>query len=93
MAGKTGTAQVVRLGRHREKAADMEYFRRDHAWFASYAPSESPELVVVVLNEHGGHGGSSAAPIAVKVIDAYFRLKGERLAVRETSASAPGLLQ
>ena len=93
MAGKTGTAQVVRLGRKREKTADMEYFTRDHAWFASYAPVEDPELVVVVLNEHGGHGGSKAAPIAVKVIDAYFRLKGERLAVTETSSSTPGTLQ
>jgi hypothetical protein len=25
--------------------------------------------------EHGGHGGSAAAPIARKVIDAYFERK------------------
>ncbi|MED5463006.1 MAG: penicillin-binding protein 2, partial [Myxococcota bacterium] len=48
MAGKTGTAQVVRLGSVREKSADMKYFSRDHAWFASYAPVEAPEIVVVV---------------------------------------------
>ncbi|MCK5688101.1 penicillin-binding protein 2 [Myxococcota bacterium] len=78
MAGKTGTAQVVRLGKHRERASEMDYFSRDHAWFASYAPIEDPEIVVVVLNEHSGHGGSQAAPIAVAVIDRYFELKALR---------------
>ncbi len=88
MAGKTGTAQVIRLGVKREKAEDMEYFSRDHAWFASYAPIEDPEIAVVVLNEHSGHGGSKAGPIAVSVIDAWYELKEKR---RETPFSAaPG---
>ena len=78
MAGKTGTAQVIRLGVKREKAEDMEYFSRDHAWFASYAPIENPEIAVVVLNEHSGHGGSKAGPIAVSVIDAWHELKEKR---------------
>lgn len=78
MAGKTGTAQVIRLGVTREKAEDMEYFSRDHAWFAAYAPIENPEIAVVVLNEHSGHGGSKAGPIAVSVIDAWYELKRTR---------------
>lgn len=78
MAGKTGTAQVVRLGRTRVRAEDEEYFFRDHAWFASYAPVEEPEIAVVALNEHSGHGSSKAAPIAVRVIDLYFELKQQR---------------
>ncbi len=90
MAGKTGTAQVVRLGSVREKSADMEYFSRDHAWFASYAPVEAPELVVVVINEHAGHGGSMAGPIAVKVVDAYFQMKRERAALALGGEAAPG---
>ena len=80
MAGKTGTAQVIRLGTKREKAEDMEYFSRDHAWFAAYAPTENPEIAVVVLNEHSGHGGSKAGPIAVSVIDAWHALKEKRRA-------------
>jgi penicillin-binding protein 2 len=84
VAGKTGTAQVVRLGLVREKSEDMAYFTRDHAWFASYAPVKEPELVVVVLNEHGGHGGSKSAPIAMKVIDSYFELKRNRLALADS---------
>ena len=78
MAGKTGTSQVVRLGTSRLKAEEMAYFERDHAWFVAYAPIEDPEIVVSVINEHSGHGGSKAAPIAVRVIDAWYRLKGER---------------
>jgi penicillin-binding protein 2 len=78
MAGKTGTAQVIRLGVRREKAEEMEYFTRDHAWFAAYAPVEEPEIAVVVLNEHSGHGGSQAGPIAVSVIDEWHSLKEQR---------------
>jgi len=78
MAGKTGTAQVIRLGTKRLSAEETAYFERDHAWFASYAPIENPELVVVVVNEHSGHGGSKAAPIATKVIDAWDQLNKAR---------------
>lgn len=80
MAGKTGTAQVVRLGTHRFKPEEIPYFSRDHAWFVAYAPAEDPEIAVAVLNEHSGHGGSMAAPIAVAAIDAYFELKQLRQA-------------
>jgi penicillin-binding protein 2 len=78
MAGKTGTAQVVRLGRERLRDWQTDYVERDHAWFAGYAPAKDPEIVVVVLNEHGGHGGPAAMPVAVAVIDAYFDLKAGR---------------
>lgn len=50
VAGKTGTAQVPK--------------GKDHAWFVSYAPAEQPRLACAVVVEHGGHGGSVAAPIA-----------------------------
>ena len=78
MAGKTGTAQVVRLGRERLKQWQVDFFERDHAWFVAYAPVEDPQIVVAVLNEHAGHGGSAAAPIAVAVIDTYFQIKKSR---------------
>jgi penicillin-binding protein 2 len=75
VAGKTGTAQVVKLGAHRVKAAAVPYFERDHAWFASFAPAEDPEIVVVVLNEHSGFGSTNAAPTAVGLIKKYMELK------------------
>lgn len=78
VAGKTGTSQVMRLGRERLDVDEVDYFERDHAWFVGYAPVESPEIVVVALNEHAGHGSSHAAPIAMAVIEAYFELEAGR---------------
>ena len=45
---------------------------RDHGWFAAFAPAEAPEIVVVALVEHGGSGGSVAAPIVQRVLARYF---------------------
>ena len=73
VAGKTGTAQVVSLDSQSEKRK-----HRDHAWFTSYAPAESPEIAVTVLIEHGGKGGAVAAPIAKKILEVYKKLKEER---------------
>ena len=75
LAGKTGTAQVVKLGATRLKAHQVPYFQRDHAWFAAFAPAEDPEIVVVVLNEHSGFGSTNAAPTAVALIKKYMELK------------------
>ncbi len=69
MAGKTGTAQVVALRSGPEKDIPKEF--RDHAWFVAYAPAEAPTIVVVVLAEHMGHGGSAAAPLAKQLLEAY----------------------
>jgi penicillin-binding protein 2 len=75
VAGKTGTAQVQRLGAVRLKAAQMDYWERDHAWFASFAPADDPEVTIVVLNEHSGFGGASSAPAAGALFRKYFDLK------------------
>ncbi|MBA7586053.1 Peptidoglycan D,D-transpeptidase MrdA [subsurface metagenome] len=73
VGGKTGTAQVVTLEKFKEvDEEDVPYKYRDHAWFTSFAPAENPEIAVTVLVEHGGHGGSAAAPIAKKVLERYF---------------------
>jgi len=77
MAGKTGTAQVVKLGAKRLKAAQVSYAERDHAWFAAFAPADDPEIVVVVLNEHSGFGASNAAPTAAAVVRKWLELKEE----------------
>ncbi|NRB57864.1 MAG: hypothetical protein HRU39_18085, partial [Salinicola sp.] len=73
VAGKTGTAQVVRLKYTEHLEQDEIPIRhRDHAWFVGFAPADAAEIVVVVLVEHGGHGGAAAAPIARKVLARYF---------------------
>lgn len=78
IAGKTGTAQVVKIAQYRHlKEEDIPYKYRDHAWFTCYAPAEKPEIAVTVLVEHGLHGSSGASPIAKAVLQAYF---AERLA-------------
>jgi penicillin-binding protein 2 len=70
IAGKTGTAQVVTTGRGSMSSAEKF---RDHAWFVAFAPFEKPEIALSVLVEHGGHGGSAAAPIAKTAIEAYIK--------------------
>jgi penicillin-binding protein 2 len=75
VAGKTGTAQVARLGTLRVRAEQMNYWERDHAWFAAFAPADDPQVTVVVLNEHSGFGATGAAPVAVAVLKKYFELQ------------------
>ena len=76
VAGKTGTAQVVTMEKFKEvDEEDVAYKHRDHAWFTSFAPAENPEIAVTVLVEHGGHGGSAAAPVAKKILEKYFAKK------------------
>jgi penicillin-binding protein 2 len=77
IAGKTGTAQVVGIkqgARYDESRIARQY--RDHALFMAFAPVENPTIVVAVMVENGGHGGSTAAPIARAVFDYY--LTGKR---------------
>jgi len=71
VAGKTGTAQVIGMAEG-DDGSSYPYEYRDHALFVSFAPRDNPEIVVAVVAEHAGHGGSAAAPVAKKVIEAYF---------------------
>jgi penicillin-binding protein 2 len=64
VAGKTGTAQLVRDSDSRRG--------ENHAWFAGYAPADDPQVVVVVLVERGGTGGRVAAPIAGEIFREIF---------------------
>ncbi|MDI3280438.1 MAG: penicillin-binding protein 2 [Bacillota bacterium] len=72
VAGKTGT---VELGKG---------IKDTHAWFAGFAPVEDPQVVVVVFLERGGGGGASAAPVARRILEAYFGLS------RPGSKTSPG---
>ncbi|MDH5263292.1 MAG: penicillin-binding protein 2 [Betaproteobacteria bacterium] len=73
VAGKTGTAQVVGMKageKYDEKRVRERH--RDHALFIAYAPADDPKIALAVLVENGGHGGSTAAPIAREVFDYYL---------------------
>ena len=61
VAGKTGTAES---GQH-----------NPHAWFAGYAPAQSPEIAIAVILEYSGEGSTYAAPLFRKVLEAYFGIE------------------
>jgi penicillin-binding protein 2 len=66
IAGKTGTAQVVGLGKDTGK-------NKDHSWFVSYAPAFKPEIAMVALIENSGFGSMFAAPAVRRIYDVYYR--------------------
>ncbi len=82
VCGKTGTAQVISMGEDEgDDDDDIPYRFRDHALFVCFAPYKDPEIAVLVVVEHGGHGGSVSAPIARRIVDGYFNLerKGQKM--------------
>jgi penicillin-binding protein 2 len=60
VAGKTGTADIVG--------------KQPYSWFAAMAPANNPKYVVVVMVEQGGHGGTTAAPVARRILQGLFNL-------------------
>ena len=75
IAGKTGTA---------EKIVSLPGYvgTKDQSWWCGYGPTGDPKLVVCAVIENGGHGGTAAAPAALKVFEQYFHVK----------TSAPGVI-
>ena len=79
VAGKTGTAEYCddvasALGKCRFGSWPT------HAWTLSYAPFDDPEIIILAFAYNGGEGGSVAAPIVARVMQAYFELKAIDLA-------------
>lgn len=73
IAGKTGTAQVVSMKQNEEyDEKKLAKDKHDHALFVAFAPTDDPQIAISVIVEHGGHGGSTAAPIARQIMDAYL---------------------
>jgi len=70
-AGKTGTAQVKRItAEEREldlKTFEIPYDQRDHALYIAFGPYKNPRYALSIVIEHGGSGGSVAAPLAKKL--------------------------
>ncbi len=70
VAGKTGTSQVSRLSAERQ--GELPWEQRDHALFVAYVPADKPRYALSVIIEHGGGGGSTAAPIARDLLAAVL---------------------
>ena len=72
IAGKTGTSQVIAFSADSiyAKCETRNKYQRPHAWFIGYAPADKPEIAFGILSEHGCHG-SSAAPVAKAMVQAY----------------------
>ncbi|MCW2926416.1 MAG: Penicillin-binding protein 2 [Thermoleophilia bacterium] len=61
-AGKSGTAE--------------KSLQKDLAWYCGYAPVEKPEIAACAFIDGGGHGGSEAGPIVLRMFQQYFGAKG-----------------
>jgi penicillin-binding protein 2 len=72
VSGKTGTAQVISLAGGKAAKGRSNKDLRDNGWFVFFAPRDNPQIAGVVFVEHGGHGGTTAAPIAKHVLETFF---------------------
>jgi penicillin-binding protein 2 len=74
VAGKTGTAEYCDdVARQLQQCQFGSW--PTHAWTLAYAPYDDPEIIILAFAYHGGEGGSVAAPIVARVMQAYFELK------------------
>ena len=75
MAGKTGTAQVIKIAADKifNDCNRMEFKYRNHGLFAAYAPANAPKIAIGVIVEHGCHGASEAAPVAKAIATTYMQ--------------------
>jgi penicillin-binding protein 2 len=91
IAGKTGTAQVIGM-KQNEKYDErkVQERHRDHALFVAFAPADAPSIAVAVLVENGGHGSSSAAPVARKIMDFYLLGKEPVIDAKPAAAEVEG---
>ena len=80
IAGKTASVQVVSLKKNRNRKSVVSMKWQEHAMFAAFSPTVNAEVVVAVISENDtvGGGGVSGAPIARKILKAYWDLKKQR---------------
>jgi penicillin-binding protein 2 len=79
VAGKTGTAEYCHDVAAKANRCQFGAWPT-HAWTLAYAPFDDPEIIIVAFAYNGGEGGTVAAPIVARVMQAYFELKSIELA-------------
>ena len=78
IAGKTGTVQIFSIGQEEEyEAAEIDERLRDHALFVGFAPAHAPSIVIALIIENGGSGGTTAAPVARQIFDYWLLRRNE----------------
>ena len=87
ICAKTGTAQVFRASRDID-ADKLPKDKRDHAWFVGFAPKDNPRIAWAVFVQNGGHGGTTAAPIARAVLERFFQKLDSRQGVQQLASVA-----
>lgn len=95
MAGKTGSAQVIRVSRaqreHGFNSMNLPWALRPHALFIGFAPFDAPRYAVAVVVEHGNAGADAAGPVARDIMMDALRLDPAGRDVPLTPPSAPPL--
>ncbi len=71
VCGKTGSTQWIGKERAERLAQQGREVKKTHSWFSGFAPMSDPKVVVTVLVEFGGGGGTAAAPLAGQIFDLY----------------------
>jgi penicillin-binding protein 2 len=89
IAGKTGTAErYSRTTNAYESRANLEALAKRHrALFIAFTPAEAPRIAVAVVVEEGAWGGSTAAPVARAILDAWAKEQASPAAAASTEAS------
>ncbi len=70
VCGKTGSTQVVSTDTKKKMEARGTKIET-HSWFTGFAPRKDPEVIVTIIIEYGGMGGSTAAPLAKNLFTLY----------------------
>jgi len=75
-SGKSGTAQIINYDLRTKLGKGKQF--KDNSWFVGYAPRRTPEIVVSVLVQAGGHGSEAAGPVVRDVVKAYYDKKTKK---------------
>jgi penicillin-binding protein 2 len=87
--GKTGTAQVIGIGKDEKyNASKLDERHRDHALYTAFAPLDAPRIAIALVVENAGWGAGAAAPIARRVFD--FVLSGQYPSEADIAATRLG---
>lgn len=87
VSGKTGTAEFCD---EYPACLDSEgRVKTSHAWFASYAPTNNPEIVTIVFIYGGGEGSEAAVPVTNNILRHYFNIPNEEEVEEAEEPEAP----
>src|SRR5260370_3297790 len=75
-SGKSGTAQIINYDLRTRLGKGKQF--KDNSWFVGYAPRRTPEIVVSVLVQAGGHGSEAAGPVGRGVAQTFLEQKRKK---------------